>query len=124
MIAHASEGSEGVSGQSVPGAGPESVPAAPLAATLAPGTPVRVRDDWPETRGPCHIRTPHYLRGKPGRVVRHLGDFPNPEALAFARPAERLALYHVAFAPREIWPDSAADELLVEIYGTWLDATP
>ena len=99
------------------------VPAA-SAATLAPGTPVRVRDDWPETRGPCHIRTPHYLRGRPGRVVRHLGDFPNPEALAFARPAECLPLYHVAFAPREIWPDSDADEVLVEIYGTWLETVP
>ena len=99
------------------------VPAA-FTGTLAPGTPVRVRDDWPETRGPCHIRTPHYLRGRPGRVVRHLGDFPNPEALAFARPAECLPLYHVAFAPREIWPDSDADEVLVEIYETWLEAAP
>ena len=97
-----------------------SAPAPPL----APGAAVRVRDDWPETRGPCHIRTPHYLRGKPGRVVRHLGDFPNPEALAFARPAECLPLYHVAFAPREIWPDSDADEVLVEIYGTWLETVP
>ena len=50
-------------------------------------------------RGPCHIRTPHYLRGRSGTVVRHLGDFPNPEDLAFARPAPRLPLYHVAFEP-------------------------
>ena len=42
--------------------------------TLAPGTRVKVRDDWPETRGPCHIRTPHYLRGETGTVLRHLGD--------------------------------------------------
>ena len=58
---------------------------------LAPGGTVRVRDDWPEARGPCHIRTPHYLRGRTGRVVRHLGDFPNPEDLAFARPAGAAA---------------------------------
>ena len=32
-------------------------------AALAPGAAVRVKDDWPETRGPVHIRTPHYLRG-------------------------------------------------------------
>ena len=25
---------------------------------FAAGTQVRVKDDWPETRGPCHIRTP------------------------------------------------------------------
>ena len=37
---------------------------------FAPGASVRVRDDWPETRGPAHIRTPHYLRGMHGTVVR------------------------------------------------------
>ena len=89
---------------------------------LPEGAAVRVRDDWPELRGPCHIRTPHYLRGRPGRVVRHLGSFPNPEDLAFARPAARLALYHVAFEPRAIWPDASGDELLVELYETWLEA--
>ena len=95
---------------------------------LAPGSEVRVKDDWPETRGPCHIRTPHYLRGHRGVVVRQLGAYPNPEDLAFARPAARVALYHVAFPRREIWPEgSAADELLVEIYEHWLEpvgATP
>ena len=64
---------------------------------FAAGARVRVRNDWPETRGPVHIRTPHYLRGKPGTVVRQLGAFPNPEDLAFARPAASLPLYHVAF---------------------------
>lgn len=90
--------------------------------TLAPGAAIRVRDDWPERRGPCHIRTPHYLRGKPGTVLRYLGTFPNPEDLAFARPAARLALYHVAFAPQAIWPDAGGDEIVVELYETWLEA--
>ena len=89
---------------------------------FAPGAAVRVRDDWPETRGPVHIRTPHYLRGHEGRVVRCLGRFRNPEDLAFARPAEERALYHVAFAPRMIWPDADADELVVEIFEHWLEA--
>ncbi len=88
---------------------------------LSPGTAVRVRDDWPETRGPCHLRTPHYLRGRPGTVVRHLGAFPNPEDLAFARPAARLDLYHVAFEPRALWPDAGGDEVLVELYEPWLE---
>ena len=87
---------------------------------LAPGTPVRVRDDWPEARGPCHIRTPHYLRGHEGTIVRHLGRFPNPEDLAFARPAPRLDLYHVAFRPTALWPDAGGDEILVEIFEPWL----
>ncbi len=54
-----------------------------------------------------HLRTPHYLRGRRGTVVRHLGEFPNPEDLAFARPAARLPLYHVAFKPDGIWPGGA-----------------
>ena len=89
----------------------------------APGSAVRVRDDWPERRGPCHIRTPHYLRGASGIVERHLGDFPDPEALAFARPASTRALYHVRFAQPPIWREGReADELLVEIYEHWLTA--
>ena len=90
--------------------------------TLVPGSQVRVRDDWPEARGPCHIRTPHYLRGRTGTVVRHLGAFRNPEDLAFARPAATLALYHVAFEPRSIWPDTGASEIVVELYESWLEA--
>jgi hypothetical protein len=88
----------------------------------AAGTAVRVKDDWPETRGPVHIRTPHYVRGHRGTVARYLGDFPNPEDLAFARPAERRPLYHVAFGRDAVWNgEGTADELLVEIYEHWLE---
>ena len=92
--------------------------------TFAPGAPVRVRDDWPEARGPCHIRTPHYLRGQPGTIIRHLGRFPNPEDLAFARPAKELDLYHVAFQPAAIWPGATPGQVLVEIYEPWLEHAP
>jgi hypothetical protein len=89
---------------------------------LAPGDVVRVRDDWPEARGPAHIRTPHYLRGRKGRIVRSLGVFSNPEDLAFARPAPARTLYHVAFAQPEIWDEGReGDELLVEIFEHWLE---
>ncbi len=89
---------------------------------FVPGAAVRVRDDWPETRGPVHIRTPHYLRGMRGRVVRRLGAFPNPEELAFGRPAASRALYHVAFEQPAVWREGrAGDELLVEIYEHWLE---
>jgi hypothetical protein len=92
---------------------------------IAPGTRVRVRDDWPETRGPCHIRTPHSLRGAAGVVTRHLGDFPNPEDLAFGRPAQRLPLYHVRFEVSALWPDSRPNaDMLVEIFGPWLETEP
>ncbi len=93
--------------------------------SFAPGTRVRVRDDWPETRGPCHLRTPHYLRGRDGTVVRTLGRFPNPEDLAFARPAALRTLYHVAFAQPPLWNEGrAGDEVVVEIYEHWLEAPP
>ncbi len=77
-----------------------------MSAALADGTVIRVRDDWPEARG---------------KVQRHLGDFPNPEDLAFARPAPKLPLYHVAFETQTIWPDAAPGEVVVELYEPWLE---
>lgn len=89
---------------------------------LNEGQPVRVRLDWPETRGRCHIRTPHYLRGAAGVVERHLGAYPNPEDLAFARPAARIDLYHVRFDQAAIWGQGTpGDALVVELYETWLE---
>lgn len=89
---------------------------------FASGDAVRVKDEWPEAAGPAHIRTPHYVRGMEGEVVRHLGDFPNPEDLAFRRPAERLPLYHVRFRKGAIWPEARSDdELLIEIFAHWLE---
>jgi hypothetical protein len=92
---------------------------------FAPGDIVRVKDAWPEAAGPAHIRTPYYIRGVAGEVVRHLGDFANPEDLAFRRPAERRPLYHVCFRKGAIWPESHADdELLVEVFEHWLEREP
>jgi nitrile hydratase subunit beta len=91
---------------------------------IAPGTRVRVRDDWPETRGPCHIRTPHYVRGEIGTVLRHLGDYPNPEELAFGRPAKRLPLYQVQFKRSGLWDGGRSeDDILIEIFGPWLETS-
>lgn len=92
---------------------------------FAPGTRVRVKDDWPETRGRCHIRTPHYLRGRSGTVERVLGSFANPEDLAFARPAPIRPLYHILFDQPPIWSEGeAGDSLLVEIFEHWLEPAP
>ncbi len=93
-----------------------------IATRFAPGDAVRVKPDWPELRGPCHIRTPHYLRGRVGRVERVLGAFPNPEDLAFARPAEKRALYHVLFPQEPVWGEGRpGDTLMVEIFEHWLE---
>jgi Nitrile hydratase beta subunit, C-terminal len=87
-----------------------------------PGAAVRVKNDWPETRGPVHIRTPHYVRGMQGTVVRHLGAFANPEDLAFARPAAIRELYHVRFDQPSIWAEGQpGDEVQVEIFEHWLE---
>ncbi|HUB11572.1 MAG TPA: SH3-like domain-containing protein [Acetobacteraceae bacterium] len=89
---------------------------------FAPGAAVRVKNDWPETRGPVHLRTPYYLRGRRGTVVRHLGSFRNPEDLAFARPAPLRHLYHVRFDQPAVWAEGqAGDELMVEVYEHWLE---
>lgn len=89
---------------------------------FAPGETVRVRNDWPEATGPVHIRTPHYVRGIQGQVVRCLGTFPNPEDLAFRRPADTTPLYHVRFRQSAIWPDAKQDDdLLIEIFEHWLE---
>ena len=91
-------------------------------AGFAAGARVRVKDDWPETRGPVHIRTPHYLRGMEGTVARRLGAYPNPEDLAFARSAQLRALYHVAFDQPSVWQEGrVGDQLLVELYEHWLE---
>ena len=47
-------------------------------AAFAPGTVVLEKNDWPESCGPAHIRTPHNLRRMRGRVVRRLRAFANP----------------------------------------------
>jgi nitrile hydratase len=90
---------------------------------FSPGQHVRVKNDWPETRGPVHIRTPHYVRGMEGIVARHLGAFPNPEDLAFARPAAKRELYHVRFDMPAVWQENPGkNELLIEIYEHWLES--
>jgi nitrile hydratase subunit beta len=89
---------------------------------FAAGETVRVKDKWPEATGPVHIRTPYYVRGVVGVVARHLGDFANPEDLAFARPAEHRPLYHVRFRKAAIWPEAMPDdEVLIEIFEHWLE---
>jgi nitrile hydratase len=89
---------------------------------LAPGRRVRVRDDWPERSPPVHIRTPHYVRGREGVVAAWLGDFANPEALAFGRAAARCPLFHVVFEAAAVFDGARpGDDILLEIFGHWLE---
>ena len=81
---------------------------------------VRVKSSMP----PGHIRTPAYLRGKTGVVERALGDFGNPEQLAYGLRVHKRPLYRVRFTMQEIWGERAecpTDTLDAEIYGHWLE---
>jgi nitrile hydratase subunit beta len=71
-----------------------------------------------------HIRTPRYIMGLTGEVCHIVGDFPNPEELAYGRNGSpEKTLYRVRFRQTSIWPDYAgnpADTLEIELYQHWL----
>ncbi len=89
---------------------------------FAVGDPVKVRWAAP----PGHIRTPYYVRGKPGIVERICGAFANPEELAYGRDGlPKRPLYRIRFRQSDLWADyigSHQDCIEVEIYEHWLEA--
>lgn len=86
------------------------------------GDQVKVSEKYPLG----HIRTPFYIRGKVGVIERDVGDFPNPEELAYGRDGlPKEPLYRVRFLQKEVWPDyqgQANDTIDIEIYQHWLEA--
>lgn len=84
------------------------------------GDVVTVREDYPIG----HIRTPIYIRGCTGTVVRFLGEFGNPETLAYCLPTERRALYKVRFQQADVWSEyegSSRDTVELDLYEHWLE---
>ena len=71
-----------------------------------------------------HFRTPRYIMGLTGEICHVLGEFHNPEELAYGRDGlPKKMLYRVRFRQLDIWPDYAGnptDTLEIEIYGHWL----
>lgn len=91
-----------------------------MPASFQPGDRIVVREDVPTG----HCRTPHYLRGKPGEVISVLGDFPNPEKLAYYEKGELRTLYEVKFAAGDVWgryDGPAKDSIVADIYDHWLE---
>ena len=85
------------------------------------GDHVRVALAYP----PGHIRTPVYLRGKTGEILRDFGAFPNPERLAYGMHGEpALPLYMVRFTMDEVWGGQGIygprDTVTADIYEHWL----
>jgi Nitrile hydratase beta subunit, C-terminal len=93
----------------------------PTAARFESGDRVLVRA---EDR-PGHVRTPDYVRGKTGWVEAVLGEFRDPEVLAYGDPAApKLSLYKVGFRQVDLWEGYAGparDVLYVDIYEHWLE---
>ena len=87
---------------------------------FSPGDRVRVRDDYPAG----HIRTPVYVRGREGVVVRDFGRFRNPETLAIGRDGlPTKSLFEVQFRQKDLWPSYAGadtDTLAIDLYEHWL----
>jgi len=86
-----------------------------------PGDPIRIREAYP----PGHVRTPFFTRGKAGIIDTVVGDYSNPEQLAYGRSDQpKLTLYHVRFLMTALWPDydgPAGDTAIVPIYENWLN---
>lgn len=93
--------------------------------SYAPGDPVRVRDSWPEAKGTkVHVRTPHFLRGRKGRIERRLGEFANPETLAMGGDGlPKQALYMVVFERGDLFPGTVQgrETLTADLYESWLE---
>ena len=92
-------------------------------AQFGPGDTVRVRAGGQ----PGHVRTPGYVRGKTGRIERVLGEFKNPESLAYGGSGiPEKPLYKVGFRQTDLWDGYAGraqDVLYVDLYEHWLEPT-
>lgn len=76
------------------------------------------------TQCTTHYRTPNYIKGKRGVIVRSCGRHGDPEQIAYGvRPAQMRNLYRVRFAQSAVWDGyrgSALDTIDVEVYDHWL----
>jgi nitrile hydratase len=85
------------------------------------GEIVRIRYTDP----PGHIRTPYFIRGKIGQVIRILGTFANPEELAYGRDGKPIKpVYSVRFLQKDLWKNYTGqlkDTAIVEVMENWLE---
>ena len=86
-----------------------------------PGDRVRIRAE----DKPGHVRTPSYVKGKTGWVEAVLGEFRNPELLAYGDlRAPKLPLYKVGLRQADLWEGYAGpsrDALYLDVYEYWLE---
>jgi|TARA_B110000438_G_scaffold39256_1_gene39152 nitrile hydratase len=77
---------------------------------------------------PGHVRTPMFLRGRKGKIIKYFGSFPNPERLAYGLSGlPKINLYQVLFAMGDTWDEggdyASKDTVTADIYETWLEKT-
>ena len=74
---------------------------------------------------PGHIRTPYFIRGKIGKIIRILGAYANPEELAYGRNGKPIKpVYSVKFLQIDLWTEYAGqlmDTAVVEVMENWLE---
>jgi hypothetical protein len=72
-----------------------------------------------------HVRTPDYARGKAGWIESVLGEFKNPESLAYGGTGlPEKPLYKVGFHQTDLWDGyvgSPDDALYIDLYEHWLE---
>jgi hypothetical protein len=92
-----------------------------VSAKFQPGARVRIRVGSP----PGHFRTPEYIQGKVGVIMKVHGAFRNPESLAYGGDGlPKQFLYLVSVDQTQIWqqyPTAPQDKLLIDIYEHWLE---
>ena len=109
---------------------PLSRPAAEVAPASAADPPPRfVFGDWVRVRDghPAgHTRAPRYVRGRRGRVVRASPRFEFPDLAGHGLAAPQEPTYHVEFAARELWGDSAEPDgkVVVDLWQSYLEPAP
>lgn len=98
---------------------PAAEPAPPR---FAAGDSVRVCDAHPAG----HTRAPRYVRGRNGTVVRVSRRFEFPDLAGHGLPAPAEPTYHVEFAARELWGDSAeaSGRVVVDLWESYLEPAP
>ncbi len=79
----------------------------------------------PDVEKKGHVRTPAYVKGKRGHITVVLGEFPDPESLAYGGTGlPEKPLYRVRFRQSNLWEDYRGpldDTLHVDIYEHWLE---
>ena len=90
-----------------------------VAARFAAGDTVRARNIHPLH----HTRTPRYVRGKVGTVVRDYGVFTFPDSHAQNAGDPPQHVYSVRFAARELWGSDAParDALYIDMWDDYLE---